>query len=169
MATISEINNFLQSHLNQSEEKSLSATEAAHLLDEAGLLKDSAHRPGLPLRRHLRAGKIMGAKQEPNKRWIIQATNDPKMYSVKEAAEELEISQQAVRQRIDSGKIEPFELGNKKLISEMELRKERIQRGLEEKPFSVEAKDSIKREIMAIRFEAENILNRIDSLEKLLK
>jgi hypothetical protein len=48
--------------------------EAAVWLDEAGVLKDSRTRPGLPLRELLRAGKIPHAEQRPpfpNGRWFI--------------------------------------------------------------------------------------------------
>lgn len=47
------------------------AVEAAHWLDQAGLLRDSEIRHGLPLRNLLRAGLIVGQRQEPNRRWFI--------------------------------------------------------------------------------------------------
>ena len=42
----------------------VSAVAAAQQLDRMGLLRDSAQRPGLPLRNHLRAGRISNAHQE---------------------------------------------------------------------------------------------------------
>lgn len=49
----------------------LPAVEAAAWLDEAGLLADSSIRPGLPLRRLLREHRILGQRQEANRRWYI--------------------------------------------------------------------------------------------------
>jgi len=54
-----------------------SAVTAAEWLDAAGLLKDSPHRPGLPLRRILRADRtlVAGAEQRPaarHGRWFIR-------------------------------------------------------------------------------------------------
>ncbi len=51
----------------------LTAIEAAALLDKLNILKDSSSRPGLPLRKLLRAGKIPHAYQNKgkNSKWII--------------------------------------------------------------------------------------------------
>jgi hypothetical protein len=65
---------FLQRRLDQSGLDEVTAVEAAVWLDDAGLLKDSPTRPGLPLRQLLRAGKILQAEQRPpspNGRWYI--------------------------------------------------------------------------------------------------
>lgn len=43
---------------------------------EAGLLKDSDHRAGLPLRNLLRSGAIAGQRQEKNRRWFIDAQHE---------------------------------------------------------------------------------------------
>ena len=45
---------------------SVAAVDAARWLDDAGLLKDSALRPGKPLRDMLRTGMIDGQRQEMN-------------------------------------------------------------------------------------------------------
>jgi hypothetical protein len=65
---------FLQRRLEQSGLDEVAAVEAAVWLDDAGVLKDSPTRPGLPLRELLRAGKILHAEQRPpfpNGRWYI--------------------------------------------------------------------------------------------------
>lgn len=51
----------------------LTPVEAAPIIERKGLLKDSQHRPGLPLRNLLRAGKIPHAYQTKGKwsRWRI--------------------------------------------------------------------------------------------------
>ena len=68
---IDAINVYLQQQLRIRGLDSATAVEAARWLDEAGLLKDSPHRPGLPLRNLLRGGRILGQRQEVNHRWFI--------------------------------------------------------------------------------------------------
>jgi hypothetical protein len=65
------VSSFLQDELRKRNIMSVAAVEAARWLDYAGMLKDSATRPGLPLRDMLRAGKIAGQRQEMNGRWFI--------------------------------------------------------------------------------------------------
>ena len=69
-----EINAFLQQQLRLRQLGEVAAVEAARWLDASGLLKDSASRPGLPLRNMLRAGEISAATQRPAGsygRWFI--------------------------------------------------------------------------------------------------
>lgn len=68
---VGAIEDFIQAELKRRGQTDATAVEAARWLDEAGLLKDSASRPGLPLRNLLRDGKIRGQRQEPNGRWFI--------------------------------------------------------------------------------------------------
>src|SRR4051812_39255244 len=52
----------------------VTAVEAARWLDEAGLLPDSPHRPGLPIRNLLRDGALRSGEQRPPRkhgRWFI--------------------------------------------------------------------------------------------------
>jgi TDG/mug DNA glycosylase family protein len=68
------IDAFLQSELARRGLDEVTAVEAARWLDEAGLLADSPHRPGLPLRNLLRAGSIQNGEQRPPQRygrWFI--------------------------------------------------------------------------------------------------
>jgi hypothetical protein len=65
----------LQNELRRRARDEVGAVEAARWLHEAGVLKDSAARPGLPLRELLRAGAVEGAEQRPsrwNGRWFIR-------------------------------------------------------------------------------------------------
>jgi hypothetical protein len=71
MANTSAMSYYFQGELLKRSLQSVAAVEAARWLDRAGLLKDSARRPGLPLRKLLRAGRIAGQRQEPNDRWFI--------------------------------------------------------------------------------------------------
>ena len=65
------INDFLQSELKKRNLPRVKAVEAATWLNKAVLLKDSATRPGKPLRELLRSGAITGQEQEANSRWFI--------------------------------------------------------------------------------------------------
>lgn len=65
------INEFVQRRLAALDLESTTAVEAAKWLDEANLLKDSVERRGKPLRDLMRAGRIVGQRQEPNRRWYI--------------------------------------------------------------------------------------------------
>lgn len=68
---VMRINLFLQNELRRRDRNEVPAVEAARWLHDAGLLRDSPVRPGLPLRDLLRAGLIEGQRQEPNRRWFI--------------------------------------------------------------------------------------------------
>jgi len=73
-ADLAAINQFIQDGLRRRSLHDAPAVVVANWLDEAGLLADSPHHPGLPLRTHLRAGLIDGAEQRPpqsNGRWFV--------------------------------------------------------------------------------------------------
>jgi hypothetical protein len=70
-AHVEAINAHIQQQLRVRGQESATAVEAAKWLDEAGVLTDSMHRVGLPLRNFLRKGVIGGQRQEPNGRWFI--------------------------------------------------------------------------------------------------
>lgn len=84
---ITRISSFLQAELHRRGLDSVTAVEAARWLDEAGILADSRHRHGLPLRDILRADKsrIAGARQEPPRKkgsrmkgwWFIDPVGRP--------------------------------------------------------------------------------------------
>jgi hypothetical protein len=76
VSEIADINDFLQRELKRRGLAEVPAVEAAEWLDAAGLLADSPHRPGLPLRNLLRDGAIVGSDQRPDRkygRWDIVA------------------------------------------------------------------------------------------------
>jgi hypothetical protein len=73
-ADIAQIDDFLQRELTRRRLDEVPAVEAAGWLDAAGLLTDSVHRPGLPLRNLLRAGSIASSEQRPPQKhgkWFI--------------------------------------------------------------------------------------------------
>ncbi len=71
--SIERIIQCLDAHMIKNRLKALNPVEAGEVLDREGLLKDSETRPGLPLRRILRAGKIPHAVQPGGKGsgWVI--------------------------------------------------------------------------------------------------
>ena len=81
MSDLYTINLHLQEQLERDWRDEVRAAEAAVWLDDAGLLRD--YKNGLPLRRLLRAGRIAGQEQRPNKRngswWIrrVAESRDP--------------------------------------------------------------------------------------------
>jgi hypothetical protein len=77
MTPTDAINDYLQAELKRRQLAEVPAVEAARWLDGAGLLADSAARPGLPLRNLLRDGVIVGSDQRPPRlwgRWFIVAS-----------------------------------------------------------------------------------------------
>lgn len=73
-ASPDEIDRYLQAELVRRRLGEVTAVEAATWLNEAGLLPDSPSRPGLPLRKLLRAGRIRSGEQRPPQKhgsWFI--------------------------------------------------------------------------------------------------
>jgi hypothetical protein len=71
-AEIQRASDFLQQYLAREKLNEIAAVAAAEVLSRANVLADSGDRPGLPLRRYLRAGLIRGGYQEANGRWFIR-------------------------------------------------------------------------------------------------
>jgi hypothetical protein len=71
--SVQRIIDCIDKHLNKNNLDSINPVDAGALLDRAGLLNDSAHRPGLPLRKLLRDGMIPHACQPGGKGsgWVI--------------------------------------------------------------------------------------------------
>lgn len=121
MSTIIRINNFIQLTLKEKGLTEMSAVELGALLNEAGILKDIAVRPGLPLRNYLRKNKIAGAYQYPNNRWVVRRIDFEKLLSTKEAAEKLGITEQALYKRIDRKQIQVKRIDRIMVIPESAL------------------------------------------------
>jgi len=74
MPNIQKIIACLDSYLEKTGKPCVTPKEANEELEKKGLLKDNPSRPGLPLRKLLRAKKIPHAFQEPDRkygRWCI--------------------------------------------------------------------------------------------------
>ena len=79
MSDLYAINIHLQERLEREWREEVRAPEAAAWLDRAGLLRN--YRNGLPLRRLLRAGRIAGQHQRPDRKngawWIRRIAETP--------------------------------------------------------------------------------------------
>jgi hypothetical protein len=76
-----DINAALQSLACKHPSGRITAVEAAAELEHMGLLNDSAQRPGLPLRKMLRAGQIEHAYQEGGRWWFIPCASEAQLDS----------------------------------------------------------------------------------------
>lgn len=74
MPNIELINKYIRMKLEKEGLDEVTAIEAAGWLNEAGILDDSRHRRGLPLRVLLRNNQVIGAYQTANRRWYIRRT-----------------------------------------------------------------------------------------------
>ena len=161
---IAEINRFLQEKLRELGKAEIEAVPAAALLDQQGLLRDSQHRPGLPLRKLLRDGKINGSYQYPNARWVIRKTTGEDVYSVKEAAQALGLSENAVYKRLEKGLIRYEVLGEKSmLIPASEIEREKQQRSAEDTDFNDE---QMIYQLGLIKHSVQDITERLKTVTK---
>ena len=91
MPDLYTINFYLQERLERDWRKEVSAVEAAVWLDEAGLLPD--RKRGLPLRDLLRAGRVAGQEQRPNKKngswWIRRLAKSRDPHAIRQARERM--------------------------------------------------------------------------------
>jgi nitroimidazol reductase NimA-like FMN-containing flavoprotein (pyridoxamine 5'-phosphate oxidase superfamily) len=79
MATVDQVNRYLQDKLGRQRLPEVSAVDAAQWLETAGILRDNRSRPGLPLRNFLRSGQVVGAVQRPDEkggRWSIRGPHE---------------------------------------------------------------------------------------------
>jgi hypothetical protein len=72
MADVDAINRALGRLACAQPEGEITAVDAARELDRLGLLRDSASRPGLPLRKLLRDGEIVNGYQQSGRWWFIR-------------------------------------------------------------------------------------------------
>ena len=97
MTNASTIIAFLDQHLKRHKTTSLSAVEAASLLDRAGILRDNPQKPGKPLRDILRKGLLPHAYQLGGKgsTWIIPVSQGATCQQISPAAISSPISARA--------------------------------------------------------------------------
>ncbi len=84
------INNFIQLKLLDGQDKIL-LKEAARVLDELGILRDSSSSPGFPLRRLAQKNLIAGAYKEKGKWYIKRVADYKEILSSAEVARHLKL------------------------------------------------------------------------------
>jgi excisionase family DNA binding protein len=173
MGSIAEINRFLQNKLDELNMHEVNAVTAAQWLEETGILNDSVHRPGLPLRRYLRSGKISSAYQYPNRRWVIRRGRKENVYSIREAAEKLGLTEQAIYKRIERDNIKYEKLGERSfVIPESEITKEQKARNMDvdvtgegQVQYHI---SSLKQQMYHIKEEIEKMISKMNEIEKVV-
>lgn len=181
MATTKTISSYLQKQLSSAGRDGVSVGEAAVWLSDAGLLSPETH-PEERLRDLLREGKIKGAYQFPNKRWVI--VNNAKLpdgvqrvVPVKEAARTLGLGEKTLRRFVAEGKLAALDFGPSPLaFLEEELKRfhrEHVDRTYElGLPMRAGRKaadlDKLKRQLYYLRSDVRLIVERIEELIKLL-
>lgn len=181
MADRKAINAFLDDKLLALGRDGVSAVEAAAWLHEAGLL-DKGTAPAKHLRSLLRAGRISGAYQFPNKRWIIVNRSRlpdgiKRVIPLKEAAETLRTSKSSVRQHVAAGTLVPLDFGPSQLFFLEDELKRFASEGAG-KPYDLsfpdERKkkqseiDKLRRQLYYLRSDVRLIAERIEELIRLL-
>lgn len=171
MASHTEINRYLAQRLMDENSDEIDLITAAKWLNDQGVLKDSLQRPGLPLRKLLRAGKINGAFQYPNRRWVIRHSKKETAYSVKEAAEELGLSEHAIYKRIERGLLKPEKLGPKTIvISKSELLRQQIEhqpaQHMEPGAPLHDQISSLKQQIVHLQSQLSQVSTKVDQLDR---
>ncbi len=171
--SIISINNFIHEKLKEKGSEEISAIEMANLLDEAGILKDSKERPGLPLRNYLRAGRIEGGYQYPNRRWVIRSVKREKKLTIKQAADKLNITEQALYKRINRGMILTEKngdaIGIAMSIIEKEKKKNRENIAPKSNDKIEDISKKVENKIKSIYNHIEKLMGEIKTLEKLIK
>lgn len=176
------ISAFLEKKLSSSKRDGVSAVEGAEWLMAENLLS-SKKQPHKRLRALLRAGKIKGAYQFPNKRWvIINRSRLPdgiqRVVPIKEAAINLKVAEASLRNAVDSGVLESLRFGPSMLFFlEEELNRYRqkyIERSYklmfpkEDRREKTDV-DRLKRQLYYLRSDVRLIAERIEELIRLLK
>jgi hypothetical protein len=172
----------IQKRLAAAKRDGVAAGEATEWLLEAGLLaKDK--QPHTRLLTYLREGKIKGAYQFPNKRWVvINSSRFPdgiqRVVPIKEAARSLKVSESALRGFLRSGRIRSLDFGpTPPLFHEDELRRfhKEVLDPTYELDFVKNLKrgktdyDKLKRQLYYLRSDIRLIVERIEELIRLLE
>lgn len=156
--------------------------EAAEWLLEAKLL-EKEKQPHTRLLTLLREGKIKGAYQFPNKRWVVVNTSRfpdgiQRVIPIKEAAKSLKISEKTLRNFLKSGELRALDFGpTPPLFHEEELR--RFHREVLDPAYELDFvknskrprtdPDKLKRQLYYLRSDIRLIVERIEELIRLLE
>ncbi len=182
MANAKAISGHIQKRLVSLQRDGVATVEAVEWLIEADLLEKNKQ-PHTRLLTLLRLGRIKGAYQFPNKRWVVvNISRFPdgiqRVIPVREAAKNLEISEKALRRFVADGDIRPLEFGETPpLFLEEEMRRFRTQ--VLDPSYEMEFLksftkgqtdfDKLKRQLYYLRSDIRLIVERIEDLIRLLE
>jgi hypothetical protein len=182
MADRRAITSFLDKKLVSLGRDGASAVEAAAWLAAAGLI-DKGASPEKHLRELLRTGKISGAYQFPNKRWVIVNRSRlpdgiKRVIPIREAAETLHISEATLRHHVRAGKLAPLDFGSSMLLF-LEEEIKRFGSEAEGESYSLlfpdertkkqSDIDKLRRQLYYLRSDVRLIAERIEELIHLLE
>jgi hypothetical protein len=176
------ISSHIQKRLAAAKRDGVGAVEASEWLIEAHLIEKDKQ-PHARLRSLLREGKIKGAYQFPNKRWVIvNGSRFPdgiqRIIPSREAAKALKLSEKSLHQFMTDGDLNALDFGpTPALFLEDELQRFRqdvIDPSYElDLPKLVRKKktdvDKLKRQLYYLRSDIRLIGERIDELIRLLE
>ena len=175
------ISRALQKQLTSLKRDGVSAVEAAKWLTEAGILTEK--QPQKSLRVLLREGKIKGAYQFPNKRWVIVNNHRlpdgvQRVIPIKETARFLRITEDEIHELVSDGRLVALDFGpSPTVFAEEELRRFQGEnsRPSYELGFPRDAKrsradlDKLKRQLYYLRSDIRLIVERVEELIRLLE
>jgi hypothetical protein len=180
MTDIKAINALLQKRLATLKRDGVPVVEAAGWLTKSHLLAEDKS-PVDYLRELLRSGKISGAYQFPNKRWVIVNSSRlpdgiKRVVPLKEAAETLGTSEATLRQHVKSQHIKPLSFGSMLLFLEEEIK--RFGNESAGRPYQLLFPDDrrtrqldidrLRRQLYYLRSDIRLIAERIEELIRLL-
>ncbi|UCG52772.1 MAG: hypothetical protein JSW58_04260 [Candidatus Latescibacterota bacterium] len=182
MANAKAISGHIQKRLASQKRDGVAAVEATEWLIEAGLLRED-RQPHSRLLTLLREGKIKGAYQFPNKRWVVVNSSlfpdgIQRVVPMKEAAKVLKISEKSLRRFTKEEEIRALDFGpTPPLFLEEELRRFRAEvlDPSYELDFVKNFKkgqmdfDKLKRQLYYLRSDIRLIVERIEELIRLLE
>jgi len=181
MIDVKAINSFLEKKLSSLKRDGAPVPEAAAWLAKAKLLAEDKY-PVKHLRELLRAGRISGAYQFPNKRWVIVNRSRlpdgiKRVVPIKEAAEMLQVSEATLRHDVRAGNLKPLNFGSsmllfleeeiKRFASEASGRPYRLLFPDEKRERQVDI-DKLRRQLYYLRSDIRLIAERIEELIRLL-
>jgi len=182
MANAKAISSHIQKRLASEKRDGVATVEAAEWLIEADLLEKDKQ-PHARLLTLLRVGRIKGAYQFPNKRWVVvNSSRFPdgiqRVVPMKEAAKTLEISERSLRRFVEDGDIQHLEFGaTPPLFLEDEIKRFRTE--VLDPSYKMEFVknfkkgqtdfDKLKRQLYYLRSDIRLIVERIEDLIRLLE
>jgi hypothetical protein len=182
MTDAQAMSSLIQKRLSSLKRDGVAVGEAASWLLETNLLEEDKQ-PHTRLLTLLREGKIKGAYQFPNKRWVVVNTSRfpdgiQRVVPLKEAAKSLEFSEKTLRGFLKGGELHALDFGHTPpLFHEEELR--RFHREVLDPAYELDfVKNSkrgrpdyekLKRQLYYLRSDIRLMVERIEELIRLLE